>query len=206
MQVALHGFSKRFGERLALRRVSLEVASGTTHALLGANGSGKSTLLRAVAGLVRPTAGEALVDGVPAPSLDRASRGRIGYVGHQAMVYRGLTARENLALVARLYGRDAIDEMLAAAGLAERAGDRVDGFSRGMLQRLALARVILQAPDLVLLDEPTTGLDEDGLALLDRTLGGWRGTTTVLVATHDAAFATRHADATTTLAAGEVAG
>ena len=101
--VELRECSKRFGERLALRRVSLRIEPGETIALVGANGSGKSTLLRLVSGLARPTAGEALLDGVPAVAAPPALRGRIGLVAHRALAYRGLTARENLALQARLH-------------------------------------------------------------------------------------------------------
>ena len=159
--VELVACSKRFGERVALRRVSFTVAAGTSTALMGANGSGKSTALRIVAGLVRPTAGAALVDGIAAVELDRRSRGQVGYLGHRALVYRGLTADENLTLFARLYRRppDSVAAALAEVGLADRAGDRIDGFSRGMLQRLALARILVTEPGLLLLDEPATGLD-----------------------------------------------
>ena len=204
--VELAACSKRFGERVALRRVTFAVAPGTSTALMGANGSGKSTALRIVAGLVRPTAGQALVDDIAAAELDRTSRGQIGYLGHRALVYRGLTARENLALFARLYRRPT--ERVAAAlhevGLADRGDDRIDGFSRGMLQRLSLARILVTEPGLLLLDEPATGLDDDGAALLDGVLGRLRGRVTMLSATHDAQFAARHADRIVQLAHGEV--
>ena len=204
--VELVACSKRFGERVALRRVSFTVAAGTSTALMGANGSGKSTALRIVAGLVRPTAGAALVDGIAAVELDRRSRGQIGYLGHRALVYRGLTADENLTLFARLYRRppDSVAAALAEVGLADRAGDRIDGFSRGMLQRLALARILVTEPGLLLLDEPATGLDVEGAALLDEVLTRLRGTVTLLAATHDEQFAARHADRVVQLAQGEV--
>ena len=204
--VELAACSKRFGERVALRRVSFAVAPGTSTALMGANGSGKSTALRVVAGLVRPTAGRALVDDVPAAELDRASRGQIGYLGHRALVYRGLTAGENMALFARLYRRppETVAAALAEVGLTDRAGDRIDGFSRGMLQRLALARILVTEPRLLLLDEPATGLDHDGAALLDDVLDRLRGSVTMLAATHDEQFAARHADRVVQLERGEV--
>jgi heme ABC exporter ATP-binding subunit CcmA len=204
--VELAACSKRFGERVALRRVSFRVAAGASTALMGANGSGKSTALRIVAGLVRPTAGSALVDDVPAVELDRAARGQIGYLGHRALVYRGLTAGENLTLFARLYRRppETVATALAEVGLADRAADRIDGFSRGMLQRLALARILVTGPGLLLLDEPATGLDQEGAALLDDVLDRLRGTVTMLAATHDEQFATRHADQVVRLAQGEV--
>jgi heme exporter protein A len=204
--VELRSCSKRFGERVALRRVTLAVASGETVVLLGANGSGKSTLLRLVAGLSWPTAGEALIDGVQATRLATRSRGALGYLGHRTQSWRGLTARENLAVLARLHGLNGatVLESLAAVGLADRADDRVDGFSRGMLQRLAIGRAVLHDPTLVLADEPTTGLDGDGLGMLDALLAARRGRATVLVATHDEAFAARHADRVVRLQAGEL--
>ena len=204
--VELAACSKRFGERVALRRVSFVVAPGTSTALMGANGSGKSTALRIVAGLVRPTAGRALVDEVPAAELDRASRGAIGYLGHRALAYRGLTAGENLTLFARLYRRPPamVATALSEVGLDDRADDRIEGFSRGMLQRLALARILVTGPELLLLDEPATGLDHDGATLLDDVLARLRGSVTMLSATHDDAFAARHADRVVQLAHGEV--
>jgi heme ABC exporter ATP-binding subunit CcmA len=205
--VELAACSKRFGERVALRRVSFTVPAGTAVALTGANGSGKSTVLRVVAGLVRPTAGAALVDGTPAVDLSRAERGGIGYLGHRSLAYRGMTAAENLALMARLHRKPgaAVAGALAEVGLGDRGDDRIDGFSRGMLQRLSLARVLVTQPALLLLDEPATGLDTAGAALLDDVLGRLRGRVTLLAATHDDAFAARHADAVVRLERGEVA-
>jgi heme exporter protein A len=190
--VELRQCSRRYGERVALRRVSLAVAPGERVILTGANGAGKSTLLRLVAGLARPTAGEVLIEGTPAAEAGLELRGRIGYVAHRPLVYRHLTARENLVLLARLHGRDpdGASAALAAAGLGDRPDDRVDGFSRGMLQRLALARIALLAPGLLLLDEPTTGLDTEGIAVLDALIEATAAT--VLAATHDDAFAARH--------------
>lgn len=184
--MTLEECSKRFGERLALRKATLAVEPGETVVLLGPNGAGKSTLLRLAAGLLRPTAGHARIDGVDAVDAPRALRAGMAYAGHRSQLYRGLTARENLALHARLHGRALdLDGALAAVGLADRADERIDGFSRGMLQRLALARATVHEPVLLLLDEPASGLDADGRALLDRVLRDGRGRRTQLVASHD---------------------
>jgi heme exporter protein A len=185
--VSLSACSKRFGERLALRKADLVVAPGETVVLLGPNGAGKSTLLRLTAGLLRPTAGTARIDGVDATAAPRSLRARIAYAGHRSQLYRGLTARENLALHARLHRLDGVDldAALERVGLRDRADERIDGFSRGMLQRLALARALAHEPGLLLLDEPASGLDADGRALLDATLLGGAGTRTQMVASHD---------------------
>jgi ABC-2 type transport system ATP-binding protein len=205
--VRLDRCSKRFGERVALRRVTLAVEPGECVALLGANGSGKSTLLRVVAGLVRPTAGSAEVGGVAATDLAPGDRAAIGYVAHRPLAWRGLSARENLRVLARLArvngGR--VDELLDTVGLADRADDRIDGFSRGMLQRLAIARALLGAPRLLLLDEPGTGLDADGQALLERIVQGLQGTATILLSTHDPEQGRRLAGRAVTLVRGELA-
>jgi heme exporter protein A len=184
--------SKRFGDRLAVRKADLAVAAGETVVVLGPNGAGKSTLLRLAAGLLRPTAGTARIDGADAVAAPKALRARIAYAGHQPQLYRGLTARENLALHLRLHGAAADPvALLARVGLADRADDRIDGFSRGMLQRLSLARATAHAPALLILDEPASGLDADGRALLDDTLRAGLGTRTQLVASHDAGLADR---------------
>ncbi len=184
--MTLEECSKRFGERLALRKATLAVEPGETVVLLGPNGAGKSTLLRLAAGLLRPTAGHARIDGIDAVDAPRALRAGMAYAGHRSQLYRGLTARENLALHARLHGRALdLDGSLAAVGLADRADERIDGFSRGMLQRLALARATAHEPVLLLLDEPASGLDADGRTLLDHVLLEGRGRRTQLVASHD---------------------
>jgi len=199
--VELQECGKRFGERVALRRVTLRVASGETLAVLGANGSGKSTLLRVVAGLVRPTVGTALLDGVAAAGAPPAVRGRIGYVAHRSMAYRGLTAAENLRLFARLHAVEPqrVAEVLDQVGLSDRADERIDGFSRGMTQRLSIARALLHGPDLLLLDEATTGLDAEGRAVLEGVMERGRGHVTTIFATHDAEAARRQADRVLTL-------
>lgn len=170
--LALDAVTRRFGAVAALRDVDLEVHAGESVLVAGPNGAGKSTLLRVACGLTRPTSGavrlhgEAHHRGVPA-----AARARIGYLGHQSFLHAHLTARENLALYARLYGAGAeskapVDGWLQRVGLS-RAGDRViAGFSRGMMQRLALARTLIHRPALLMLDEPATGLDAEGREML----------------------------------------
>ena len=203
-RVALESCSKRFGERLALRRATLVVEPGERVALLGANGSGKSTLLRLVAGLARPTAGTATLDGVASVEAPPALRRRIGYVAHRALAYRGLTAAENLALFARLYRVDAavVPGALDRVGLGPHAAQPIDRFSRGMTQRLSIARALLHDPDLLLLDEAATGLDAEGRALLDALLEERRGRATLLFSSHDADAARRAADRVVTLVDG----
>jgi ABC-type multidrug transport system ATPase subunit len=190
--ITLAECSKRFGERLALRKASLTVAAGETVVLLGPNGAGKSTLLRLAAGLLRPTAGSARINDVEAISAPKALRAGIAYAGHQPQLYRGLTARENLELHLRLHQTSAdTGALLERVCLGDRADERIDGFSRGMLQRLALARATAHQPALLLLDEPASGLDEDGRALLDDTLRAGLGVRTQLVASHDHDLAAR---------------
>jgi heme exporter protein A len=178
--VRARGLSRAFGERIALRPVDLDVEAGGFLLVTGANGSGKTTLLRLVAGLLAPTRGSVEV---------AVERGRLGYVGHEPLVYRELTALENLELYGRLYRvperRERIGMLLERFGLWDVRRERAGSFSRGMLQRLALCRALLHEPDLLLLDEPYNALDTDGAALLDAELAGLRAGRTFLVATHD---------------------
>ena len=173
---------KRFGEKRALRGVDLDVVAGGFAVVTGPNGSGKTTLLRLCAGLALPSEGKLEVD-VP--------RAAVGYLGHEPLVYRELTALENLDLYGRLYHvperRERIGMLLERFGLWEVRHDRVVSYSRGMTQRLALCRVLLHRPELLVLDEPYTALDAAGAELLDAQLTELRGAQTVLVSTHDQA-------------------
>ena len=175
------GLAKRYGTKRVLRGLDLDVPRGGFVLVTGPNGSGKTTLLRLVAGLAAPSRGELEV---------AADRSRIGFLAHEPLVYRELSALENLDLYGRLYRvserRERIGMLLERFGLWEARREPVSSFSRGMQQRLALCRAFLHDPDLLLLDEPFNALDEAGAALLDGELAGMRGRT-FLVATHDPA-------------------
>lgn len=188
--VTFHEVSKSFGRRRALAKVSLECRSGEVLGLLGPNGAGKSTLLAIASTLMGPTTGVARYGGQTAAELGSALRGRIGVLAHDLHLYPELSARENLRFFARLYRLSDVerrlDEALERAGLTARAADPVNGFSRGMRQRLAVERALIHEPRLVLFDEPFTGLDDDARqALLARLRSLGAAGCIVLVATHD---------------------
>ncbi len=187
--VVVTGLSKHFGETVAVDAVDLEVREGELFSLLGPNGAGKTTLMSMLAGLLRPDAGRATIAGHPAGSA--AARAALGVVPQDVALYPDLSARENLIFWGRMYGlggnalRRRCDDLLAIVGLAERQRDRVDTFSGGMKRRLNIAAALLHAPDVVMLDEPTVGIDpQSRRAILDyvRTLS--RSGTTVLYTTH----------------------
>ena len=177
---------RRYGERLALDGVTVAVEAGQTLGVFGSNGAGKTTLLRVLATLLRPHAGTARVLDADLPGDAWKVRGRIGYLGHEALLYRDLTARENLVFQSRLYGvkRSRVDEVLAQVGMQRRADDPVRNLSRGMLQRVATARAVLHDPPVLLLDEPRANLDPKAAELLEPLIGRASGRTRVLV-THD---------------------
>jgi ABC-type multidrug transport system ATPase subunit len=178
--ISAHALGKRFGEKRVLRGVEVDLPRGGFAVVTGPNGSGKTTLLRICAGLSIPTTGELTVD---------ASRAQIGYLGHEPLVYRELTSLENLELYGRLYRvperRERIGMLLERFGLWDVRHDRVATYSRGMAQRLALCRVLLHDPVLLVLDEPYTALDGAGAQLLDEQLRELHGDRTFLVSTHD---------------------
>jgi heme exporter protein A len=187
--IELRGLRRDFGEREALGAVDLSLPAGATLAVVGPNGSGKSTLLRVLAGLLRPSAGEAEVLGCALPRETWRLRGRVGYLGHEPLLYRDLSPRENLRFAARLHGiaREAaearIEELLGAVGMRNRADDRVAEFSAGMAQRVAACATVLHGPKLLLLDEPEAHLDEAAQGAVERLLRP-SGATRVIV-THD---------------------
>jgi heme exporter protein A len=194
--IRLQGLERDYGERTALRDVSLELEAGDTLVVLGPNGAGKTTLLRILAALLRPSRGSVSVLGCELPREAWRLRGRVGYLGHEPLLYRDLTPRENLAFCARLHGLDAraaksrIEELLARVAM-ERHGDRrVDQLSAGMRQRVAACRCALHQPELMLLDEPNAHLDPEGRALVEPLIGAAPGRTRVVVS-HDTAQALR---------------
>lgn len=193
--VEIRGFYKEYGRQRAVADVTLTLRAGQLTALLGENGAGKSTLLGALATQIRPSRGQVLYDGMPAEEWNpQALRRCLGVLAHEPRCYTDLSARENLLFFGRLYGTFAdpaalaaeCDRRLNAVGL-QRAADRpARTLSRGMLQRLAIARTLLPQPQLLLLDEPYTGLDRDGVALLSTLLGAERQRgAIVVVISHD---------------------
>ncbi|MAS32603.1 MAG: heme ABC exporter ATP-binding protein CcmA [Anaerolineaceae bacterium] len=167
---------KAYDMLVVLRKLDLRIERGEFVALLGPNGSGKSTLLRLLCGLTRPTSGTILIGGWELPGEAAAVRAQIGMVSHKSLLYENLTARENLRFFARLYHLPArsvdthIDDLLKQVGLYRRADSLVRTFSRGMQQRLSIARALLHEPDVLLFDEPYTGLDQDAARTLDDLL------------------------------------
>ena len=189
--IATRGLGRRFGARVAVSDVTLTLEEGDCLALFGPNGAGKTTLLRMLAGLLRPTSGSGSVAGVELPG-GAELRGAIGYISHASMLYGALSARENVELTARLFGmrdaRAAAMRALERMALADRAEMPVRQLSRGMQQRVSIARATVHGPRVVLLDEPFTGLDDSGSAALGAHLAALRtaGTTMVIV-THQIA-------------------
>jgi heme exporter protein A len=183
--------ARLFARSAALAGVTLQVEAGRSIALLGPNGAGKTTLLRVLATLLRPTYGRAEVDGLDVAKHPEQVRPRVAYLSHATGLYPDLTARENLAFAATLYGlagaerAERVSEALGAVALGPVAEQRVTSLSAGMRRRLALARLLLARPSLVLLDEPYSALDAAGMALVDELVTAWRDAgATVLVASH----------------------
>jgi heme exporter protein A len=186
--LSVSGLSKRFGPQVGVDDVSFELAAGERAAVFGANGAGKTTLLRLLASLSRPTAGEIELDGEALLDGDASPRSRLGFLSHETMLYDELTARENVRLHARLHGVEQSrgERLLETVGLAERASERVVGFSHGMRKRVSLARALVHDPDLLLLDEPYTGLDQRSLERMTAVLESVEERA-ILAVTHDLA-------------------
>ena len=187
--VQLDQVSKVFGDRYALKNVSLELPAGSFLSIFGPNGAGKTTLLRILATLARPTSGAVTVAGINLKDDADAAREQIGLISHNSMLYADLNAEQNLQLYARLYGienaQERVDEMLDAVELSHRRLDTVRTFSRGMTQRLAIARALLHDPQVVLLDEPYSGLDPHAVEIFDSLLEAVRENRTFVMVSHD---------------------
>jgi len=205
----IQGLKKSFSLKPILRGVELVLDQGERMALLGANGAGKTTLLRILAGLTKPGAGTVRIGGWDIEREVQQVRHLVGFVGHQPYLYDELTALENLLFFGRIYtvkrAQERAAELLERVGLAKRAGERAGVLSRGQLQRLALARALLHSPQLLLLDEPDAGLDDEGIELLEALLqehterGG-----TILFTTHNIERALKFSDRISMLGGGRV--
>jgi heme ABC exporter ATP-binding subunit CcmA len=193
--IALHGVCRRYGEREALSDISLSLAAGQTLVVFGPNGAGKTTLLRILATLLRPHAGTVEVLGKRLPSDGWAVRGRIGFLGHEPLLYRELSAEENLRYHARLHGvgEQRVAQVLAAVGMDARAREPVKTLSRGMVQRVAVARAVLHEPEVLLLDEPYANLDPAARGQVAGLIGADSGCTRV-VCSHDPGGGVAEAD------------
>lgn len=192
MIITVRKLVKRFGLKIVLRGMDFSVAPGEFVALLGPNGAGKTTFLRILASLSRPTMGQVNIAGYSLPHQAAAVRRRLGVVSHLPLLYGDLTADENLRFFARMYdipqADQRISDVLVMVGLASRRRDLVRTFSRGMQQRLAIGRAVLHDPEVMLFDEPHTGLDQDACQMLDTVLQevAARGRTVVMTS-HDLA-------------------
>ncbi len=209
IMIHVRGLVKNYGLNTALRGVHLNVSAGEFVTLVGPNGAGKSTLLRIIATLLKPTEGEVSVGGWSFPQYAARVRQHIGLVSHQALLYQDLTAAENLSFFARLYqledAEQEVDAALKRVGLYARQRDPVSSFSRGMVQRLTIARATLHKPDVLLLDEPYTGLDHEASELLDRLLQQEsENGRTILMITHDLTHGLEQCDRVSILDRGRI--
>jgi heme exporter protein A len=204
--VELNGLTRNYGERAALDDVTLTLDAGQTLVVFGPNGAGKTTLLRVLATLLRPHAGKVTVLGAEFPDDAWQVRGRIGLLGHDPLLYRELTARENLRYHASLHNLDdeRVERQLAAVSMTSRADEPVRTLSRGMVQRVAVARATLHDPELLLLDEPYANLDPAAIELVEPLIGAASGCTRV-VSSHDPSRGLAEADLVLGLRAGRVA-
>jgi heme exporter protein A len=202
----VEGLTRRYGEREALGGVSLHLEEGATLVVFGPNGAGKTTLLRVLASLLRPHAGTVRVLGRELPQESWSVRGRVGLLGHEPLLYRELTARENLIFHARLHdvGEERVDSLLEMLALATRCDEPLRLLSRGMVQRAAVARAVLHEPELLLLDEPHSNLDPAAMELVDPLIGAAAGRTRV-ICSHDPTGGLVQADLVLGLRAGRPA-
>lgn len=189
MAIEVSHLIKRFGTRKALNDVSFQLPAGSFLSIFGPNGAGKSTLLKALSTLSRPSEGEVRLLGIDISDEPEQVRGRIGMLSHEPMLYPDLTAKENLMLFANLYGVEnpekRVNELLSQVGLRHRSLDAVRGFSRGMTQRLAIARALVNDPEILFLDEPYSGLDPHAMSIFDGLLASVRDGRTFVMVSHD---------------------
>jgi heme exporter protein A len=202
----IDGLTRNYGERAALDDVTLTLGTGQTLVVFGPNGAGKTTLLRVLATLLRPHTGKVTVLGAEFPDEAWQVRGRIGLLGHEPLLYRELTARENLRYHASLHNVDEerVEHQLAAVSMTSRADEPVRTLSRGMAQRVAVARATLHEPELLLLDEPYANLDPAAIELVEPLIGAGSGCTRV-VSSHDPSRGLAESDLVLGLRAGRVA-
>jgi heme exporter protein A len=205
LAIEAENLARRYGRRWALAGVSFTVPVGAVMMVAGRNGSGKSTLLRVLAPAIRPEGGRARVGGFDVVEQREDIRRRAALLSHASYLYESLTARENLEVLARLTGRNGVEEALDRVGLKARAADPVHTFSAGMRKRLSFARVLLQKPEIAFLDEPFGQLDPEGFALVEEVVADLRGHgATVLIATHQLERVGRFADSSITLEGGRL--
>lgn len=209
--IECRALSKVIDDRTILDQLDFAVSAGVCCALLGANGAGKSTLMKILAMLMSPSSGQLKMLGTPLTPTASSLRRRFGLIGHQAMLYRDLTAVENLTLFGRLYGirrpRQRAMDLLELVGLAHRAHDPVKALSRGMTQRTAIARALMHDPDILLADEPFAGLDAPSMATVELLLTRLKAHgKTILLANHDIAQSLRISDQVLILRAGKLVG
>jgi heme exporter protein A len=208
--IVVRGLRRDYGDRPVLDGVDFELGAGETMVVLGPNGAGKTTLLRILATLLRPSGGEVVILGCALPKEAWKLRGRIGYLGHEPLLYRDLSGRENLRFHAKLHGISGepaearIEQLLRVAGMDRRGDDRVADLSAGMRQRLAVCRCVLHEPALLLLDEPDSNLDVEGREAARELIGPGAGHTRVVV-THDPERFLPESDRVLRLGIGEVA-
>ncbi len=187
--VEAHHLTKVFGTRKAVDDVSFALPEGAFLSVFGPNGAGKTTLLRVLSTLARPSAGEARICGIDLKENPDEARASIGMISHAPMLYPDLTAEENLLLYAELYGVDnpkkRVGELLAAVGLSHRRLDQVRTFSRGMTQRVSIARALVHDPRVVFLDEPYSGLDPHAVEVFDELISAMREGRTFIMVSHD---------------------
>ncbi len=185
----IQGLTKSFGDFHALRGIDLIVWRGETVAIFGPNGAGKTTLIKLLATIMRPSSGKILIDGLDIKVHPEEARRRLGVVTHQTYLYGNLTVSENLEFYATMYDvhhrQERIREVVGLVAMTSRLHDRVSTLSRGMQQRISIARALLHQPGIVLLDEPETGLDEQSVSLLWKALEREEGRRTVLMTTHN---------------------